>query len=384
MFVDDDVVLGRNCVPRLVEQLRQKTIYAALAADYLGEGLWGGPTMHVAMGATLFRRPVLDRIHFRWEPKKCECQCCCDDLRRLGYGIAYDRAARAVHLPRDKRRRLPPVTCPQRQAAGNERQEGRIMAAFDRHHYRLFRNQFLKSLRMAGNDEWVTAVCYGLSPRQRRTLERTWRVQVLRLPAGMTSPAIHRLRDFQTVLATLDPASPVAYWDAGDVWFQGGLQPLWSTVAAHPDKLLAAREPFSHPENRAVAEWTLSIRHAPTRNSAIQLLSRRPFLNSGFAAGTAAAKLRYLGYGHRLLRSPSLRGTRDWGDQLAFNLYCHANPESWQEVGEEWNYCLCGRAKGEVYRREDGRFISRSGKPIYVVHGNAQTLARIPRQRQRV
>jgi hypothetical protein len=113
------------------------------------------------------------------------------------------------------------------------------------------------------------------------------------------------------------------------------------------------------------------------------LLSRRPFLNSGFAAGTAATMLRYLGYGHRLLHSPSLRGTRDWGDQLALNLYCHANPESWQEVGEEWNFCLCGRPTGEVYRRDDGRFVSPAGKPVYVVHGNARTLGRVPRQRQR-
>jgi hypothetical protein len=378
MFVDDDVVLARNCVRRLVDQLRQKTIYAALAADYLGQGVWGGPTRHVAMGATLFRRPVLDRIRFRWEPRKCECQCCCDDLRRLGYGIAYDGQTRAVHLPRDRRRLPPPAGCPERQACGSEQQEGRIMAAFDRRHYHLFRDRFLKSLRMAGNDQWVIAVCYGLFPRQRRALGQMRHVQVLGLPGGATSPAIRRLRDFQTVLATLDPTVPVAYWDAGDVWFQASLEPLWLTVAVHPDKLLAAREPISHPQNAAVAEWTLSIWHAPSRDAAFELLSRRPFLNSGFVAGTAEAMLRYLGYGHRLLHAPALRGTRDWGDQLALNLYCHANPESWQEVGEEWNYCLCGRPEGEVCRRDDGHFVSPAGKSIRVVHGNARSLTRFP------
>src|SRR5947209_1675581 len=37
LFLDDDVVLGPGCVARLVEALRQRPAYAALAADYLGE-----------------------------------------------------------------------------------------------------------------------------------------------------------------------------------------------------------------------------------------------------------------------------------------------------------------------------------------------------------
>jgi hypothetical protein len=230
----------------------------------------------------------------------------------------------------------------------------------------------------------VTAVCYGLFPSQRGALERMRHVQVLGLPADMTSPAIRRLRDFQTVLAMLDPRLPVAYWDAGDVWFQASLQPLWSTVAAQPDRLLAVREPISYPQNTAVAEWTLSIRHRPSRDRAFELLSRRPFLNAGFAAGTAEGMRRYLLYAHRLRHASMLGGTRDWGDQLVLNLYCHANPESWQEVDEKWNYCLFGRPKGQVYRRQDGDFVSRAGKPIHVVHGNAHTLARVPPQPQRV
>jgi hypothetical protein len=336
------------------------------------------------MGATLFRRSALDRIHFRWEAKKCECQCCCDDLRRLGFGIAYDRAARAVHLSRDRRRSQLPASCAPRQATGNEPPEGRILTAFNDRHYELFRNQFLKSLRAAGNDEWVTAVCYGLSQSQQRTLASMRHVQVLGLAAGATKIPIRRLLDFQTVLVGLDATAPVAYWDAGDVWFQAGLQPLWSTVAAHPHRLLAVREPAGYPQNPAVAKWTSSIRHAPTRDRAFDLLSRHPFLNGGFTAGTAGTMLRYLGYAHRLRHSWALRGKHAWGDQVVLNLYCHANPQSWREVGEEWNYCLCRRARGEVYRRDDGRFVSPAGKPIYVVHGNAHSLSRVPRQRQLV
>ena len=49
---------------------------------------WDYPR-HVGMAATLFRRERLERLTFRWEPGKCECRCCCDDLRRAGFGIGY-------------------------------------------------------------------------------------------------------------------------------------------------------------------------------------------------------------------------------------------------------------------------------------------------------
>jgi hypothetical protein len=384
MFVDDDVVLANDCIRRLVKRLQRRTIYAALSADYLGDCSRCSPGRHVAMGATLFRRSALDRIQFRWETKKCECQCCCDDLRRLGYGIAYHRTACAVHLSRGGHQAHLPASRAERKVTGKDQPDERILAAFDDRHYDLFRNQFLKSLRAAGNNELVTAVCYGLSPAQLRSVGRLNRVEVVERPPSKTCPPIRRLLDFQAILETLDVTTPVAYWDAGDVWFQGSLRPLWLTIAAHPDRLLAAREPLGYPGNPAIAHWTLSIKHAPSRDRAFQLLSSNPFLNSGFGAGTAAAMLRYLGYGHRLRHSGALKGTRNWGDQLVFNLYCHANPQSWHEVGEEWNYCLCRRPAGEVYRRADGRFVSPKGKFIGVVHGNAHTLSRVPRQRQRV
>ena len=39
-------------------------------------------------------------MRFTWSEKKCECQCCCDDLRRLHWGIDYCRSALAQHLPK--------------------------------------------------------------------------------------------------------------------------------------------------------------------------------------------------------------------------------------------------------------------------------------------
>jgi hypothetical protein len=98
MFVDDDVALGPRCIARLVAGLRRRPLFAALAADYLGEHRRGEVAPHVAMGATLFRREALQSIEFRWEARRCECQCCCDDLRRLHWGIGYTAAVKARHL----------------------------------------------------------------------------------------------------------------------------------------------------------------------------------------------------------------------------------------------------------------------------------------------
>jgi hypothetical protein len=101
MFLDDDVALSPGCVRRLWEDLQRRPAYGALAADYLGQSNFVEKARHVSMGATLFRRAALRDIHFRWRPGRCECQCCCDDLRRNGYGIDYLPAARARHLEID-------------------------------------------------------------------------------------------------------------------------------------------------------------------------------------------------------------------------------------------------------------------------------------------
>jgi hypothetical protein len=111
MLLDDDVVLGRRCVARLVEGLEERPGFAALAADYAGDmstglGHWDYPR-HVGMGVTLFRRERLGEVTFRWDPEKCECQCCRDDLRRAGFGIGYLMEAKAWHRPSSPHR----VTC---------------------------------------------------------------------------------------------------------------------------------------------------------------------------------------------------------------------------------------------------------------------------------
>src|SRR5262249_27321549 len=145
----------------------------------------------------------------------------------------------------------------------------------------------------------------------------------------------------------------------------------------HPDWLLAVREPTGHPDNPAVAAWTLSIADPRARDRAYGLLTARPFLNSGFAGGTARALSAYLREAVRMLGSADLRGTTDGGDQTALNLYCHRHPGAWLEVEEGWNYCTHGRRPGEMAVRPDGRVVSARGTPIHVVHGNAHSLRRL-------
>jgi hypothetical protein len=371
MFVDDDVVLERNCIAGLWSELVRRPEFAALAADYLGESQPDTLSGHVAMGATLFRRAALERISFRWESGKCECQCCCEDLRSLGYQIEYLSTTRADHRKRrsdstEQRHGASPI-------APVPSTEGRILAAFDRSHCERFQRYFVASLRAAGNEEWVHVVARSLVTSQRRALAKLRNVEVVSLPAGAEIAAVARLRDFQDVLRRLDPNCPVAYWDAADVWFQGSLQPLWNEVRTNPDKLLVAREPQGHPDNRSVAEWTLSIADPSARHEVFDLLAPRPYLNSGFAAGTAATKLRYFEEAHRLRHSQLLAGSTDWGDQTVLNVYCHTDPNRWLEVPDAWNYTLCNRKPADYFVANGGRLASRSGAPIHVIHGNAGT-----------
>lgn len=366
MFLDDDVALRPGSIAMLLESLEQRPLYGAVAADYLGEASLG-IAPHVAMGATLFRRSVLDALVFRSAATKCECQCACDDLRAKRIAIDYLGGLKADHLER-----APAAPCAP--PAGVLAPTGVVLTAFDALHARLFRERFLASLRAAGNSEQVIAVAYGLRPRQTQALQRMPNVRLAPRRLGVLSPARRRLLDFAEIVGQLPAETPVAHWDAGDVVFQGRLDGLWEQVLEHPDRLLAVAEPWRHPENSAVARWTLGIADPLARQRAFELLTHSPVLNGGFAAGTARTLLKYFRAAESLLCSPALLGSSDWGDQTALNLYCHSNPTAWRQIDERWNYCLCGRPAGLTTRAADGQFLAGRGAAICVVHGNAGTL----------
>jgi hypothetical protein len=373
MFLDDDVELSPGCVAALLSEIGRRPMYGGLAADYLGQRRQGQVARHVSMGATLFRREALEQVRFTWCGKRCECQCCCDDLRRSHWAIDYCSSAKAIHLPKAK---LTKTSAPGSSAAcpSNEKVPARILTGFNRRHYGLFRARFLSSLRASGNQDVVIPFAIGLYPSERRRIAAIPGVRpVFGVENGQTV-ARRRLYDFAEITSRLPHETPVAYWDAGDVIFQGRLEPLWQLVRAHPDKLLAAREPSGHPDNPAAFKWTNSITDPAARRQAQQTIFYRAFINGGFAAGTAKSMTRYFRTVANWYDIPKLGGSWDWGDQLALNVYCHSRPDEWHEIPEGWNYCLCRRNRKSVYRRENGRYVDVRGVPVHVVHGNANSL----------
>ncbi len=376
MFVDDDVVLANDCLARLHHGLIARQNYGALAADYMEESTRSRRASHVAMGATMFRRSTLERIKFRWEQDKCECLCCCEDLRQAGMRIDYLAGACARHI-QDPARSAQTVACCnaiQPSATSASKLEGKVLAAFDRRDIARFRNVFLRSLRASGNEEEVIVVGYGLYPSEQQMLASLRNVTYChRVVNGQMAP-VRRLRDFGQITSALPVLTPVAYWDASDVVFQNRLDPLWQLTQQYADKLLAVREPNCYHSNEATIAWSLSIRDPEKRRVAYQLFTTKPFLNSGFAAGSAGALTKYFREAHRLRNSKDLLGTSDWGDQSALNLYCHSDPTRWQEISESWNYCIHDRPHNEVHVSPSGQITSRARTPIHVAHGNARSL----------
>ena len=371
MLLDDDVVLAPDCIATLANALMRRPQFAALAADSAGEmnrewEHWDYPS-HVGMAAVLFRREALQSLTFRWEDDTCECRCCCADLRAAGRAIGYLEAAKAWHLPAVANEgTLEPKA--HRVSAGRA---GRILAAFDRRDQLRFRTQFLTTLRESGNAEEVWAFAYGLYPSELDRLAAQPGVTVVAIPGNGVCPALRRLRDFQDVISRWPADAPVAYWDAGDVLFQGRLDPLWNMIAGNPNILLVTEEPKSYPENPVIRPWADWIDDPAARDHAFEIMSTHVFLNSGFAAGTAAAVLDYCREGDRLLHSNALRGVGDWGDQPALNLYCHANPMRWRAVDPGWNYTLAGREDVEYTVAPNGRAMGTDQSPVHVLHGNA-------------
>ncbi|TWU49140.1 glycosyltransferase [Rubripirellula reticaptiva] len=379
MFLDDDVTLAPDCITRLHHALASRPEYAAFAADYLGEAARHGSSPHVSMGATLFRRRALRRVPFRWEPGKCECLCRCEDTRRSGSRIEYLPGAKAFHLAGENSADACNDHLPATDSAANPlaTDDAKVLVAFNRRDVNRFRDVFLRMMRASGNEQEVIAVGYGLYPSESRLLAACRGVRVIHKVANGQMPPVRRLADFAEITASLDPQVPVAYWDASDVIIQAKLDPLWRLVQRHPKKIFGVREPLGYPHNVAIVGWTRTIQHPAMRRRAFELFSTRPFLNSGFSAGTAGSMHSYFKEAARLRDSSELKGTTDWGDQSAFNLYCHSDPERWKEIPESWNYCVHDRPVGEVQVMPDGRITCRSGTPIHIAHGNARSLAKL-------
>jgi hypothetical protein len=221
----------------------------------------------------------------------------------------------------------------------------------------------------------VVAVAYGLYPSERRALAAIPGVEVLALPDNddQVVPA-RRLRDFQIVVERLPEDTPVAYWDAGDILFQEQIASLWDLVRANPHRLLAVRGAARFPDSNKATNWVLSITDPKARRYAFELLSANPYLNGGFAAGTARTLLRYLQKAYRIRHSRAMHGSTNHGDQTVMNLYCHSDPAGWLEIPAGWNYCIFQRGPRDFRVGHDGRHVALDGNPIFAVHGNGRAL----------
>ena len=131
--------------------------------------------------------------------------------------------------------------------------------------FRSFTGNSSERCGASGNGERVTAVTYGLRPGDYRLLSKLENVEFFPSPNPRAHPSYARIRDFQNVIANWPDNTPVAFWDAGDVLFQGRIDDLWGLVRAHPGELLVVPEPFRYPENPAISAWTSSIRDFKAR-----------------------------------------------------------------------------------------------------------------------
>ncbi len=378
MFVDDDVLLAPDCVAQLLKELTSSPNLGAIAADYSPEKTEARRSGHVTMGATLFRREVFGHFRFRATDALCECWCACIDLRQSGFEIRFSQTANAYHLT-DNGRQTSLQTATGRLAQDDNHRsstqiQGIIFAAFDRRDIQRFEHQFMRTLRAHGNHEKVLAVVYGLYPSEINRLSTLFNVDIIPRVNNGQLPPIRRLWDFYELTQTLNPYQPVAYWDVSDVIFQDSLNELWFQVNQSRDRIHAVIEPKGYPDNQVIPAWSLSIHDPNWARTAFRLLQENPFLNSGFAAGTASALGRYFLHGHQFLNGPVLRGTTDWGDQMCLNMYCHLHPEKWNAANSRWNYCIHDRPEGEIYVDPHGRIHSQAGFRISVAHGNARSL----------
>ncbi len=232
---------------RLLAGLLGRSEFAALGADSAGEmrcGLdhWDYP-QHVGMAAIMFRRERLANLTFRWEASKCECLCCCEDLRRVRLAIGYLPGATAWHRPTHADTNT--VGMPAILAENEDRGNGcsttspkcRILAAFNRRDVQKFRRQFLRTLRATGNHEPVTALAYGLYQSERDLLAALPGVEVVSIRDDNLSPAYRRVRDFQGIMAH-GPVLLLLHTGMRHMSCFRTRQQLWRLVHTHPDTML--------------------------------------------------------------------------------------------------------------------------------------------------
>lgn len=110
LMLDNDIVLPEGALSRMCQFLNTHKHYAAIALSKREKPVSSDEAIdakHIDMSCVLFRRSMLERITFRQGSGTCECQGCCDDIRRMGLSIGLLTGVKADHIATT---RLEPLT----------------------------------------------------------------------------------------------------------------------------------------------------------------------------------------------------------------------------------------------------------------------------------
>ena len=242
MYVDDDIVLAPECISRLLEGLKRRPEYAALAADCLGQACPKNDDRTPSRGGSRrdgsdpvpTRRARLPAVPLGTRPLRVPL------LRRrparAGFAIDYLAGAGATHMP-SLTAKVPRAASDPPASEIARTCSPRILCSFDRSHHRKFLRVFLRTLRAWGNKESVLAYAYGLTPSEQRLLVANPGVEAVCRPTNGICPAVSRLADFAEAVARFPTETPVAYWDAADVVFQTFSRPPVELGARSPEPI---------------------------------------------------------------------------------------------------------------------------------------------------
>ena len=133
------------------------------------------------------------------------------------------------------------------------------------------------------------------------------------------------------------------------------------------------REPVGIGESPVIVPWTDHIEDPVVRRETRELLSAMPFINAGFAAGTAGALMRYLREGDRLLNT-DLKGVLHWGDQVAMGIIFIIIRTPGERSPTAGTTASSSANTGPTGLGRTGEWRVPIEAPVHVVHGNGRTL----------
>lgn len=100
LMMDNDIILAKESIKRMVEFLEKNENYAAIAISK--HQVPEGPNEvtiqpHIDSAPVLWRLEDLQKITFEYRTQ-CECMAACEDIRNMGKEIGFLNGIRATHI----------------------------------------------------------------------------------------------------------------------------------------------------------------------------------------------------------------------------------------------------------------------------------------------